>query len=392
MTSTKAWPAPADLVSQLRRRWDRGDFLTDLATDTPWTPVGLPIRTPTAADITNRFAEVQQWVTAWRAAENGNLRLEFKPVGGRITGTNRLPCRAWIDTPQQLWNLLGVTGKVRRFTDLLTHTRSTAPLLADMIAAQPHKVLVHEADWIQLLRTALWIEANATPQTYLRQIDVPGVDTKYIEQRRTILADILDRLLPDQRIDRTQPPANFAARYRMRTKPAYIRLRLLDPAAGTPFTEMTVRAEELALHPPQAPTILVVENETTFLALPPVPGTTAILGGGYAVPILQQLPWLAQRRLYYWGDLDTHGFAILHRLRRSFPHTTSLLMDRATLLNHRDHWVREPNPTEALPTLDDDEAALYHDLVHHRIGDAVRLEQEFIRYSTVNAALNDFAP
>ncbi|MGV9668202.1 Wadjet anti-phage system protein JetD domain-containing protein [Nocardia niigatensis] len=27
----------------------------------------------------------------------------------------------------------------------------------------------------------------------------------------------------------------------------------------------------------------------------------------------------ASPRLLYWGDIDTHGFAILDRLRQSFP-------------------------------------------------------------------------
>ena len=388
MTAGRSWPTVADVTALLRRRWERGDFLTSLATDTPWTPVEIPIRTPSAGDVTHRFPEVQEWVTRWRAAENGNLRLEFKTVGGRIAGTNRLPCRAWIDTPQQLWSLLGVTGKVRRFTDLLGYTRQAAPALVDLIAAQPIKILTHEADWTRLVTTALWIEAHATSDTYLRQVDVPGVDTKYIEHNRTILAAILDLLLHEQRIDRTQPPSNFAARYRMRTKPAYARLRLLDPPPDTLFTEMTVRIEELAAHPPAAPTIIVVENEITFLALPRVPQAVAILGGGYAVPVLQALPWLAERRLLYWGDLDTHGFAILDRLRRLLPHTRSLLMDRETLLTHQSQWVEEPVPTDtSLPALHEDEAQLYRDLVEDRWGQAVRLEQERIRYSTIERAL-----
>ena len=29
--------------------------------------------------------------------------------------------------------------------------------------------------------------------------------------------------------------------------------------------------------------------------------------------------WLADCDLHYWGDLDTHGFAMLDRLRSMFP-------------------------------------------------------------------------
>ena len=57
-----------------------------------------------------------------------------------------------------------------------------------------------------------------------------------------------------------------------------------------------------------------------------------IFGGGYAVPVLQPLGWLASLDLVYWGDIDTHGFAILDRLRHRLPRARSILMDRATLL------------------------------------------------------------
>lgn len=40
--------------------------------------------------------------------------------------------------------------------------------------------------------------------------------------------------------------------------------------------------------------------------------------------------------VHYWGDLDTHGSAILDRLRAWLPQTRSFLMDRETLLDHRE--------------------------------------------------------
>ena len=38
---------------------------------------------------------------------------------------------------------------------------------------------------------------------------------------------------------------------------------------------------------------------------------------------------------------------ILNRLRHRFGHARSMLMDRATLLAHRDQWVTEPRPAAA---------------------------------------------
>src|SRR5258708_12193648 len=103
-----------------------------------------------------------------------------------------------------------------------------------------------------------------------------------------------------------------------------------------------------------------METELASLAFPAPGAARAILGGGYAVPVLEPLGWLAGLDVVYWGDIDTHGFAILDRLRRHLPHARSMLMDRATLLAHREHWATEPAPTAAaLDRLHQADSVLY---------------------------------
>ncbi len=112
-----------------------------------------------------------------------------------------------------------------------------------------------------------------------------------------------------------------------------------------------------------------------------------IFGGGYAVNVLERLDWLVSLDLAYWGDLDTHGFAILNRLRRRFPHARSTLMDRETLLAHRSQWVPEPTPTRAtLDLLTPAEQNLYQALVTGAFGPAVRLEQERVNFAWLEQA------
>ena len=90
----------------------------------------------------------------------------------------------------------------------------------------------------------------------------------------------------------------------------------------------------------------------------------------------------------YWGDIDTHGFAMLDKLRSRFPTAQSLLMDEATLLAHRALWVREERPfIGALTQLSEAEGRLFEDLKTNRFADRVRLEQERITYGRLTAAL-----
>ena len=151
---------------------------------------------------------------------------------------------------------------------------------------------------------------------------------------------------------------------------------------------MTVRLEEMESRPLPVSRVYVVENEITYLAFPGLDDAVVIFGGGYAVGRLAPLRWLSDRKLFYWGDLDTHGFAILNVLRRLFPHTRSLLMDRKTLLDNESQWVREPDPTsQRLGLLNPAEFDLYQDLVENSFGPAVRLEQERVRFSAITDAI-----
>lgn len=77
--------------------------------------------------------------------------------------------------------------------------------------------------------------------------------------------------------------------------------------------------------------IFITENEIKGIAFPSWPGNVVILGLGYALNLRGDGPWLHRVHIHYWGDIDTHGFAILARLRKHLPHTRSLLMDREAL-------------------------------------------------------------
>jgi hypothetical protein len=92
--------------------------------------------------------------------------------------------------------------------------------------------------------------------------------------------------------------------------------------------------------------------------------------------------------MYYWGDVDTHGFAMLSRLRGHLPHAKSFLMDRQTLELHQPLWSVEASPyLGELTLLTTVEATLFEELRSQRLGVGVRLEQERIAYAWVRQAI-----
>lgn len=388
-----AWSRVDDLVATLRARWDRGTYLRARANGARWAPVILPVRGPTAADLAHDLDGSLRWIERFHADSRGRggrprFAIEYRTVRGRALGDNDVPARIRIDTLGELAALLGTTAEVTRLDQVLANTRRDLPGAAAWVGAHPAVAVAHHAVWPQLVATVRWIADHDTSGLDIRHLDVPGVDTKFMERHRKVLGPLLDQVLPPGRIE--PGAASFAARYGFRPRPSYVRLRLLSPVPAFPaaITEVQLRVAELARTELPVATVFVVENQASYLAFPPVPDAVVVFGEGFGTTVLEAIPWLQARQLVYWGDIDTHGFAILDRLRERVPSVRSLLMDRATLLSHRGQVVTEPNPTSApLAHLSTEEQELYQDLVEDRYGHAVRLEQERIRFSFVRQAL-----
>ena len=381
---TGSWTCPADVRATIRKKWDSGALLARFAGGQDWEPLGIPIRGPSARQIGERLADVRQWAAEWAEAARGPLRVEYKQVGGRHFGSNSIPCRAWLDGYDATWALLRVGPDVRRLGELMDAARGTH--LIPWLTGHPMRALGIASHWDKLLATVRWIEQTQAPGMYLRQIDVPGVDTKFVERYKSVLTELLDMQLHPSRVVATAP--NFPARYGFLRRPGYVRFRVAGGFRG--FSELSVRTSEFTAAPDGITRAYVIENEITYLAFPLPAAAMAIFGGGYGVGVLEPLGWLAGLEVVYWGDIDTHGFAILNQLRHHMPHARSMLMDRATLLGHRDHWVTEPSPTTAaLDRLDQAESALYADLQANAYTLSVRLEQERVSFAVIEKAVAD---
>lgn len=375
------WSAPEDIAAKVRRRWDDGALLRGHADGEPFEPIEVPLRGPKPAQVGDDVAAARQWVAALDAGRRDDRRysLVWQEVGGRAIGRNRLPVRAVVSTPEQAWALLGVTTAVQRFDQILLLAQHH-PRVREWIVDYPHRALDLAPELPELIAAYGWLDSHRGSQRYLREISAPGVDTKFAERHRSVLAAMLGV---------SSTASGFLAGLGLRAKTGMVRLRPA-PSLGlpAPLTELAVRAEELAQLSVNPQTALIVENEISYLSVDVPDDGVVIWGKGFDVDRAGRLPWLAGADVRYWGDIDTHGFAILDRLRAWIPEARSVLMDRETLLAHRDRWGTEDRPTAAaLIRLTADERDLYYDLVTDRLGERVRLEQERIDWQWVRRRL-----
>lgn len=387
-----SWTGPAELRAQVQRLWERGLLLAGLVHDEPFPPRRLTLKGPTSRELTERFAEVRDWIARLEGAAQF-YRVVRRTVNHRILGENALPAEVWIDSREQALALIGKRREAERFAGLVALTRERRLELLPWLAKRPLRALELAGEWPLLLAVVTWLRHHPRPGLYLRQVEIPGVHSKFLEGHRTVLGELFDLALPPEAIDAAANGlAGFCRRYGFRDKPGRLRFRLLDPSLALLPTgsdqDITVTHEAFARLDLPVKRVFITENEINFLAFPPVSHGLVLFGAGYGFEMLAEAAWLREKKIRYWGDLDTHGFAILDQLRAYLPQAASFLMDRETLLAHRSHWGAEPRPeTRDLARLTEEESALYDDLRWNRLGERVRLEQEKIGFERVREAI-----
>ena len=385
-----SWTTPADIREQVARLWDRGLILAEIAGGESLFPRRLRFSGPKTRELGERFAEVREWISGL-AAGAGEYRIVWRTVRHRQLGENRVPAEVWVDDVDAALALIGKRREAERFAGLVAETRAVLPGLVPWLCRRGLWALEHADEWPLLLAVAAWLRDHPRPGIYLRQLDLPGVHSKLIERRRKVLAELFDLVLPEEAIDPAHSgAAGFCRRYGFLDKPLRVRFRLLDPEIRLlgPARDLTLTAADFAALDPPVNTVFITENEINFLAFPDHPRSLVIFGAGYGFDHLAAAAWMQSKNLFYWGDIDTHGFAILDQLRGLFPQARSLLMDEATLLAHRGLWGREPRPQNAeLERLTPAESRLYERLRQNYWAGNLRLEQERVGYGHLAAAL-----
>jgi hypothetical protein len=385
------WSTPAEVKARLRRRWDRGEFLGESVVQGALYPLSLPIKGPTSSEVTADFAAVQEWVAAWR--QQTGVRCEWKTVGHRLFGANEMPTGAHFDDAQDVVRFLGMHREWEMFQKIVEHTRAQLPGILPWLARRAMQALTLSAEWDRILAVVAWVRDHPRSGVYLRQVDLPGVHTKFIEGHRGVIAELLEEVVPPAAMESSaRGAAGFNRRYGFRYKPERIRFRYLDSACsiepGRLGLDLTVDSQAFAQLNPPVQRVFITENEINFLAFPDVPGSLIIFGGGYGWSPLQGAEWLQRCEVHYWGDIDTHGFSILDQLRSVLPHARSFLMDMATFESFRHLCSTEPSPaTRELQRLSPDEKLLFDTLRREIAEKTPRLEQERIPFCRLDSAL-----
>lgn len=389
-----------DIRQKLERQWRRFGWHKAWLNQELVFPhrVGLP--RPTDKQLLHEFDAIRRQL--------GQLRSDLQGVRGLVLieqefqfatmGRQCLPVAIEFADMAALARFLGKHQAWHAFVADCERIRADFPALGPWLGQAPASVDKYRGRWPRLLAVCRYLAARPRPGLYLRQLDIPGVDSKFIEAHKGILKTLLDQVLPASAIDPRFDGLNeqgFEKRYGLDHEGPAIRFRLLDPALAAEFgglTDLSIPLTDFARLALLVDRVFITENKVNGLAFPSVRNALVIFGLGYGVQALREVPWLRDCRLHYWGDIDSHGFAMLSQLRGYFPLAASLLMDEATLLHCRPLWGEEPvgkgHPADWLPHLTETEQRLYQRLKEGYWQPRLRMEQERIPFTLLETALS----
>ncbi|MDJ0417187.1 DUF3322 domain-containing protein [Rhodococcus opacus] len=347
--------------SSRRRRWLADPSLAEQDSLT------VALHPPSEHQIAEDPDAVVAWVRSWRAY-TGAGHVEWAMRRWPSFGTQEVPVRLTLSGAGQIASAGGRETEWRALMirrDVLVDRLGpgTETLSAAVAATAANWLDLDDDDFVRLTTIARWLSDHPNSGYFIRQLPVPGVDTKWLSRHRGMVETLLEGVRGHRELG-------------IRSLPGMRDVALCDPdlLIGTP-RRFATSVEELTALPLAPARTVILENKEGLYALPRLAETVALHGGGYTVHELAGIPWVVNSEVWYWGDLDSHGFAILDRLRRHLPHVRSLLMDTDTLDRWRTLAVREHKPTfNEVSHLTESEAAALQSLRE----DDLRLEQERI--------------
>lgn len=327
------------------------------------------------SDDTARFEkELTELIAHSKEKKGYGYSIEYQKIKTRKHGEQDIPVSISFLTEQDFLKYIGKEQDTAGFRKDVERILSAFPELVEWVCRFPNKVLDNHKLWGDLLKVCTYFRGNPKPQLFIRELPIQ-VDTKFIERNKGIIKELLDIIIaksvnPDE--------TRFETHFNLRYDEPVVRFRVLDKAMSqvlfSGIDDLSVPINQF--HEVEIPVevVYIVENKMNMLTFPPIQKSIVVWGHGFGVDILKDVTWLKSKKIFYWGDLDVHGFQILSEIRMHFPQVKSFLMDRATFdLFYEDAVGTETNVEKEL-CLTQEEKTMFEYVKENKF----RLEQEKI--------------
>ena len=379
-----------EIKSKAKRWWEDGSFLQSSLKGVPFSKREVPkIGLDNVRNIHENaeavFKSQDELIQNSKEVKGYGYSIEWQERNYKNIGNNKFIKKITVDTELDFLRLINKEKEFKRFKERVKYLLDELPELNSWIEQNPLLVIDNDEKWEDLMKVLMYFKNEHVPNKYyVRELPI-SVHTKFIENNVGILRSLLDYLIPNK----ITSGKYFNERYSIKDKEKLIRIRILcdEIASGYQYSDFSVRLSDFTLRDIPAKNVIISENELNFLTLPKKKNTIAIWsGGGFQISYLANIAWLNEKSIYYWGDIDAAGLAILSQLRTYYPSSQSILMDRSTFDKFYDNGRTEKLiSAKQLNGLTGEEIELFKYLNENKL----RLEQEKIPQAVIEERMKN---
>ena len=213
-----------DLVERLsggKAESDDGADIEPAGAGDRW-PLEVNLDIPTENQALRQVEDVRCWVESWQSWRGGGSISWADRRWSRL-GTQRLPGRLTIGTPLEAARWIGegerwerAAGRFAQLAGRWPGVRAVLPRYFGLLADYS------EGEYRRLIAMAEWLKGHPLSNLYPRQLPVPGVDSKWLESRKRVLADLVGGLSGG-----APGGGDFFERCGLKALPRLVRLRIL---------------------------------------------------------------------------------------------------------------------------------------------------------------------
>ncbi len=368
---------PKDITKKLKTTYSRAEHLKAYLNQEEFQ-LSIKFKRLSQKEIEQNFRQISNWI---EELNQSSFKIEFQSISYRSLGEQSIPKILFLNRDEFL-KYLSKEKEFRNHIELIQKSLKAFPNLEPILKAKPQLLMENDKVWEQLLIVCNYFITHLMPNLYIRELDIEGIDTKFIENHKKILDTLLCTILDQEPTRLAQN--GFEKRYGLKYDLPTIRFRILDEALYiSGLSDISIPLNEFMSLNIDCNRVFITENKINGLSFPNFKNSIVIFGLGYGVESLKNVKWLKSRELIYWGDIDTHGFAILSQIRGYFPHIKSMLMGQDVIEKFKHLAVKESQSKRFLGELNNltkEENEVFKNLKENVYGEAFRLEQERIGF------------
>ncbi len=374
------------------RLYENGDFFRSFMERETLFPYTISLKKPTQKELRLNFTTLFDEI---KNLQRLHLMLEYREFTFKSMGVQRLPVSVVFESEVNFLSFVAKEEEFKTFCEAYENAVSRFASLKQFFLKRPNLLLQNMQNIDQLLDVVSFFHTHPRPNIYVRELSINGVDTKFIQKNRVVVDALLMYVLDESSYDKSITKLSdngFEKKYGLKYELPLVRFRILDEELNiNGLSDISLTTEAFSELNIACENVFIVENKITMLSFPQLAKSIVIFGNGYGVGRVKEAKWMREKKIFYWGDIDIDGFAILSQARGYFPHIQSLFMDRQILEAFQGLAVASQEKSyKELKCLTQDEALLYERLFNDYYDTNFRLEQERIPFSHIKKELNAF--